>query len=265
MINFKALSKLSLTLLITLSASAFAEDKINWSGSYMGIKAGYSQYENKGTGAHSDDGFGQPNNLANIWNDVSKEKNNNKAFGGFEAGYNWQKDRLVYGLVADFSFINSTSHSSGTRSNSAEDSPLISGAELNANKYSFNRTDKMKWLSTVRGKVGYETNNLLPYVTGGIAFAKVKNLHQNVTCCPTLYENDIDSVLTGWTLGAGLTKKIKDNLSLTLEGLYTEFPDKKGSFGSTIPYQSSSRTGIQSPYKIDNNIMSVTLGLNYQF
>jgi outer membrane immunogenic protein len=263
--RFFTLQKLLLTTLVILSSSVFSDEKINWAGPYMGIKAGYSQYENKGTGAYSDDTFRQPNNLANIWNDVSKEKNNNKAFGGFEAGYNWQKDRLVYGLVADLSLINSTSHSSGTRSNLAEDSPLISGAELDAAKYSFNRTDKMKWLSTVRGKVGYETNNFLPYVTGGIAFAKVKNLHQNVTCCPTLYENDIDSVLTGWTLGAGLTKKIKDNLSLTLEGLYTEFPDKKGSFGSTIPWQSSSVTGIQSPYKIDNNIMSVTLGLNYQF
>jgi len=259
------IQKLVLIALLTLSASVFSDEKINWAGPYMGIKVGYSQYENKGSGEYSDDTFGQPNNLANIWNDVSKEKNNNKAFGGFEAGYNWQKDRLVYGLVADLSFINSTSHSSGTRSNSAEDSPLVSGEALTGTTYSFNRKDKMEWLSTVRGKIGYETNNFLPYVTGGIAFAKVKNLHQNVTCCPTLYENDINSVLTGWTLGAGLTKKIKENLSLTLEGLYTEFPDKKGSFGSTIPYLSGSITGIQSPYKIENNIMSVTLGLNYQF
>ena len=74
MINFKALSKLSLILLITLSVSAFADDKINWSGPYMGIKAGYSQYENKGSGEYSDDTFDTPNNLANIWNDVSKKK-----------------------------------------------------------------------------------------------------------------------------------------------------------------------------------------------
>lgn len=250
-------------ILTLIPLSVLAGD--NFSGPYIGIKAGYSKYENKSAGSYKSDEFNQPNNLANIWDDVSKDKNNNKSFGGLEAGYNWQKDKVVYGIVADFNFINSGSHSSGSRSNLSDNSPLISGDELNGSKYSFNRKDRMEFLSTVRGKIGYETNNFLPYITGGIAFSKVKNLHQNVTCCPTLYENDINSVLTGWTIGAGMTKKIKDNLSLTLEALYTEFPDKKGSFGNAIDYQGTPVTGTQSPYKVENNLMSVTLGLNYQF
>lgn len=254
---------ITISFLSLISLNTFSAE--NFNGPYLGIKTGYSKYENKSTGSYQDDTYRQPINLANIWNDVSKEKNNNKAFGGFEAGYNWQKDRVIYGLVADFSFINSSSHSSGTRSNSSDNSPLISGDELTGRKYSFNRADKMKWLSTIRGKIGYETNNFLPYLTAGIAFSKIKNLHQNVTCCPTLYENDINSVLTGWTIGAGMTKKIKDNLSLTLEGLYTEFPDQQGSFGNTIDYLGTPLNGIQSPYKVENNLMSLTLGLNYQF
>lgn len=148
-------------VLLMLTNTAWATD--DFSGPYVGIKAGYSEYKNKGSGSFVDDGFSQPNNLAHIWDDVSEEKSNDKAFAGLEAGYNWQKDKVVYGVAADFYFINSDSQSSGTRDNFTDNSPLISGTELTGNTYSFNRKDKMEWLSTIRGKIGYKINNLLPY------------------------------------------------------------------------------------------------------
>ncbi len=254
---------LSYVLLFAISLNTFSED--NFSGPYVGLKAGHGKYQNQGNGTYKDDGFGQPANLSNIWNDVSKENNTNKAFGAIEAGYNWQNEKIVYGLVFDFSFIDSSSDSSGTRSNFQDNSPLISGQQMTGNTYSFNRKDKMEWLSTFRGKLGYEVFEFLPYATAGVAFSKIKNLHQNVTCCPSLYENDVNSIQVGWSVGAGLSKKLNESLIITLEGLYTEFPDRKGSYGNAIDYNGNPLVAVRSPYKIENSLSSITLGINYQF
>jgi len=48
-ISFQILPKLLLILLITLSASVFADDKIYWSGPFMDVDAGYSWTQNFNT------------------------------------------------------------------------------------------------------------------------------------------------------------------------------------------------------------------------
>ena len=101
--------------------------------------------------------------------------------GGYQAGYNFQlPNNLVFGIEADVSF----------------GSTLQSPGELVPAP--FNTT--FDYSATARGRVGYAFGTLLPYVTGGVAWART---HIDI--------NDVDgSILSsrghmqlGWTAGAG--------------------------------------------------------------
>jgi outer membrane immunogenic protein len=68
------------------------------------------------------------------------------------------------------------------------------------------------WLTTVRGRVGYSVDRLLPYVTGGAAIGNVK-AHLG-----TLAEQSDGRV--GWTVGAGAEFAFFRNWSAKIEYLY---------------------------------------------
>lgn len=68
----------------------------------------------------------------------------------------------------------------------------------------FSNSD-LKYLGTVRGRLGYATGSLLPYVTGGLAVM-----------------NDDGSARAGWTLGAGLEYALTRNISIKGEYLYVD-------------------------------------------
>ena len=62
---------------------------------------------------------------------------------------------------------------------------------------------EQKYLGTVRGRIGYATDRLLPYITGGLAVM-----------------SDDGSARAGWTVGAGLEYAIAQNISVKGEYLY---------------------------------------------
>jgi outer membrane immunogenic protein len=115
-------------------------------------------------------------------------------FGG-TVGYNWQEDNFVYGVEGDWSWVGSkitTNHNIGT-----------GGLGVNI-------TNDVSWLATVRGRVGIVAaqNNLI-YLTGGLAFAHVKNGMGAgyTTICDCDSANSDTRV--GWTAGAGYERKLK--------------------------------------------------------
>jgi outer membrane immunogenic protein len=68
------------------------------------------------------------------------------------------------------------------------------------------------YLASIRGRLGYAFDRTLIYGTGGVAFLGWD-------------ENTFDETTTGWVAGAGVEHKLRDNLSLGLEGLYYSFDD----------------------------------------
>lgn len=73
--------------------------------------------------------------------------------------------------------------------------------------------DGTDYLATIRGRLGYAFGPTLVYATGGAAFIGFSdNVNGN--------NND-----TGWVAGGGIEHKIRDNVSVGLEGLYYGFDD----------------------------------------
>jgi outer membrane immunogenic protein len=127
---------------------------------------------------------------------------------GGTAGFNWQFGPWVFGLEgdADWSSVNN-----GTGCPAA-----ICDVSNN-------------WLSTVRGRVGYSVERLLPYVTAGAAIGDIK-----VT---TPGFSGVDATNLGWTVGGGIEFAFAGPWSAKIEYLYVDLGDTNcgAACGLTVP------------------------------
>ena len=88
--------------------------------------------------------------------------------------------------------------------------------------YTFDKLSvKNRLQGSLRGRVGYTFDKLLPYLTTGVSFADVRFRYTN--------ENgdtyDKNTAQTGWVLGGGLEYAILEQLSLRAEYLYSDYGD----------------------------------------
>lgn len=215
--------------LLTLSNVASAADVVteaptvyNWSGAYVGLHAGYAW----GRTEYSDGDDV-------IFGEVPELRDNPEGFlGGIQAGYNWQNGAIVYGIEGDLSFGNVDGHrllltSSGD-------------AEFD---------EEMRMLGTVRARVGYAFDNVLPYITGGFAAGnfKLEGAGSGDT-----------TTNVGWTIGTGVEVGLTEKLSLKAEYLYADLG--KEDFRIT-----NSPAGSPKSAAFDAEIHTARIGLNYRF
>lgn len=172
----------------------------SWRGFYIGVNGGY---------AFGDAGFVEPDGL----------------FGGGQAGFNMQFDRLVVGLEGD-----------------------IQGADINdTTRFSFagipgRASVDVDWFSTLRGRVGLAHDRTLFYATAGLAWADVD---QRVSLGGVTVSSD--DVETGYAVGGGIEHALGDQWSIKAEYLYVDLGD------------------IGGPTSSDLDFHTVRAGLNYKF
>jgi outer membrane immunogenic protein len=194
----------------------------DWSGFYAGVHAGYGWAKSE-----SDDLFAY---------DVEPEG----WLGGLQAGYNHQfANNVVIGVEADVSLAD------------LGDSRLFTDPIA-----STTAAAEIKATGTVRGRIGYAFDRVLPYVTAGIGWA-VQDVDYHQDFGFGLF-TDIDQTKThvGWTVGAGLEGALSDRWTAKVEYLYSDLGSEE-------------YTGTQNfgsfPADIDLSTQTVKIGLNYQF
>jgi outer membrane immunogenic protein len=148
----------------------------SWTGFYAGINGGY--------------GWGNSN-----WDGFATEPDVRGGMVGATAGYNWQTGALVFGAEGDIDWSNLR----GSFASLA----CPGGCETQNN-----------WLGTVRGRVGYAFDRIMPYATGGLAVGDIK---ANVTGLP-----GTSTTNAGWTAGGGIEAAIVGNVTAKLEYLYVD-------------------------------------------
>jgi outer membrane immunogenic protein len=99
------------------------------------------------------------------------------------------------------------------------------------------------WVASVRGRLGYAFGSTLVYGTGGVAFLNTDDA------------DPFDDTLTGWVAGAGVEHKLRDNLSLGLEGLYYSFEDDV----------SESADGLRATADLERDFWTVQARITYHF
>jgi high affinity Mn2+ porin len=191
----------------------------DWSGFYLGGHVGYSR------------GYGR-NTLFDP-NPTAASSSFGSLFGGLQFGYNYLLPSwLLLGIEGDISFPNY----------------LDDGIVASRSTPSSAVTEKLGFVSTVRGRAGYAFDHWLFYATGGLAWSQARFLEDSGL---TGNQDKVLRMRAGWALGAGAELAIAPGWTARLEYLYDRFGKTRGTFPSGAGYESTT---------VDLN--SLRLGLN---
>jgi outer membrane immunogenic protein len=206
----------------------------NWTGFYLGLNAGYAW------GSTSTD-----YSLASVANTTLNPKG---FIGGVQAGYNWQIDRLVFGIEGDIDW------------HSATDSTTFGFP----GGLDFTTTNaKQTWDGTIRGRVGFAPDNWLFYLTGGAAFAGFDHSYTEARPSVAGATRTISGATTktGWAAGGGVEYGMGP-WSLGAEYIYMGFGN------NTLSTGAQTLGGVAFPadsMSFKDHIQVARLKLNYRF
>jgi outer membrane immunogenic protein len=147
---------------------------------------------------------------------------------GGTAGYNWQTGNVVLGIEGDLDWSNLKGTATST---------------LCPNGCSTSDT----WLSTVRGRVGYSFDRIMPYVTGGLAVGDIR--------ASTPGFSGDSSTNAGWTVGGGVEFALPGNWTAKAEYLHVDL----GSFNC------GTSCGVLPNDNVSMHDNIVRAGINYRF
>lgn len=83
---------------------------------------------------------------------------------------------------------------------------------------------KIKHSGAIRGRVGYAADRFMPYIAGGVSFARYRFDAYEIGSGFEIFRET--KTLTGWNVGAGVEYAATDNLILRAEYRYSDFGRK---------------------------------------
>lgn len=221
---FGAAGAADLPVRMATKAAPLAPPPFSWTGFYVGGNVG-------GVWGHSV----QTVDIDTFGGVPADDSKFSGLIGGVQAGYNYQISNIVFGIEADYDWANAKKS-------------VVTLANFDTHNMAFSG------LGTVRGRVGLAYDRFLPYVTGGVAFARLQN--EIVDTGVPFGTVNRGSTATGWTAGGGLEYAFDNHWSAKAEYLYVKFPDKTVAL-STGGYN------FQFTFKDSEQIARV--GVNYKF
>ncbi len=275
----------------------------NWTGFYVGANIGYSW----GRSRHDWDFF-VPNFFTGNTTCAtltgggalcvagSESTSLRGAIGGLQAGYNWHSGNYLVGIETDFQF--SGQKGDGVFNGQTAAFATTGGVPIGAS-FSAAYTERLRWLGTLRGRVGYAADRWLIYATGGLAYGRVSidgsatstgvpslapipvpacagvgTLAPLVGICPLANLSD-STTKAGWTLGFGAEGALAGGWSWKLEYLHvdlgrvtTTFALIPGCFGGGASGAAACLVvGPGNTATISRRITDeiVRIGINYRF
>lgn len=213
----------AVSVLALSAGAAHAGDPAMWDGPYLGGNFGIGILD--GTLTITDLFFAGSNK-----SDLS---DTGVTFGG-QAGWNFLVDQFLLGIEGDFNFID-----------------LDDRASFFGGKRTISARVDYDWFATLRARAGMPMDNLLFYVTGGVAFMG-GDIKLTDSFIGPGGASDSDT-LVGWTIGGGVEWAFDEKWSAKAEYLYADFE----SHSVSVPFVSSARA--------NPNVHILRVGLNYHF
>lgn len=230
--KFKYLAPLCATLACAVSASAMAQSDtgaVDWTGPYVGGSFGLN-WQKKDNGEHLRfDTNGDGN-----YNDVVTTTTGANAFspgtcgGGARgatpaAGCNGDKDAIGWmghaGYDMQFGSIVAGVVAEGGK---AYIDDKVTEFSTTPAFYTMRRS--IDWNANLRARLGYTTpGGVMPYITGGLAYAKVKNNFTTSNSANSFTEDNRKENGWGWTMGGGVEAKVAQNFSIGARYLWTRY------------------------------------------
>jgi outer membrane immunogenic protein len=239
----------------------------DWTGFYIGANAGYSW----GRASTSNTFSITPSGLPSVPGPIASGNssfNMDGAIAGGQLGYNWQINRAVLGVEADFQW-------SGQKGSTTFVCPVpaiglftscnaLVAAGFDGFPPTVAITQSLEWFGTLRGRAGALVSpETLVYVTGGLAYGQIKTdgifTGYNVRTVMTSTFSQTN-VQVGWTAGVGLEQRIAGNWTGKIEYLYMDLGTINGS--AAEPRNFPPLALAYSSHVADNILR---IGLNYKF
>lgn len=225
----------------------------NWTGYYIGANAGYGWGDSDVSTTTSAGTYFAPSSVTAV-NAAGHGKVHPDGFvGGVQAGMNWQNGNLVLGGEVDFDAYDLSKSRTVTAIYPA----------FSPDTFTLGQSVKADWLLTLRPRVGVAMDNLLGYVTGGLAVTNLKNSNSfsdTLGLGAAEYASG-SKTKYGWTLGAGVEYALMDKWSAKLEYLYTDF----GSVSSSGTLTAAGPSAAPFSHSADLTSSTLRLGVNYKF
>lgn len=182
------LSSLGYASFVYLAPQAFAKD-VDWSGYYVGVSVGTGRSYGSSSLPGMDPGssdlyflnrtprfsaavpFAAVSNSGAFSSLQTFDVTRSRFAGGINAGRNWQWDQLVVGLELDGANLGGGEDERSWRTSDAFNGGSITGSGTRTLSAQFK--GKVNQLFSLRTRIGYATDNLLIFGTGGIALGNV--------------------------------------------------------------------------------------------
>jgi outer membrane immunogenic protein len=177
----------------------------------------------------------------------SNSANASSWMAGAQAGYNWQRGSLVYGLEADISGTGLKTGMNTILQNISNPLPTAS------------TVSSIDWYGTVRGRLGWAAGPVMVYGTGGLAYGRTglnSTLFDNANL--TSLNSQSTSVKTGWVAGFGVDYLWRPNLVLNLGYQYVDL-------GTTSLTASSPGGLLNQSVSARGQFQVVSVGLSWLF
>jgi outer membrane immunogenic protein len=196
--------------------------------------------------------------------------------GGGQVGYNWQLERVLFGLEADVQF-GSRGSQNGASATVTDSFPGVTAAGNITRTASANLSVERTWQSSFRGRLGYTWDRLLLYGTGGVSVTSV-NANASLTATTVLgpaltpiagitNPNGTSTTserrtLVGGTVGAGAEYALTDRVSIGGEYRYTFYGRQSVNFGSIPGNTFGNSAPLTGTYSLDAH--QGTIRLNFR-
>lgn len=223
----------------------------DWSGAYLGANIGY--------GWGGSEFYDGEYNVAPGFPPYSFDVDSDGLLGGVQAGYNWQRGKLLYGLEADFGYLN--------LDGSAYPPPDPTGMP-----YDTRGVIDGGWYAGLGARLGYAHDRTLFFVkAGGVytdaSFSVIDDCSSDFInppgCGPSTYHAS-KRLGFGYLLGAGIEHAINDRWSVKLDYSYMGFGKEKASAvvgGDPV----GGYFGQTKSVKADLSVHTVKAGINVHF
>jgi outer membrane immunogenic protein len=194
---------------------------MTWTGPYVGVAGGYGW----GTTRQTD-----------VTPFNSGDYSISGAILGATLGYNWQAGGFVFGVETDLSWASIDGSTTG----------------IGGGCFGNHCASEIQALGTVRGRLGVAWGNWLPFIAGGLAYAR---LHGEEG--PPLGGSD-EKWVAGWTIGGGVEAMLAPRWSAKAEYLYVDL-------GTHGVFTDALGGGARATENLDTFAHVVRVGLNYHF
>jgi outer membrane immunogenic protein len=228
------IAPLGATLALAFAMPAGAQDGagVDWSGPYIGGSFGYN-WQKKDGGEH----LRFDTNADGDYNDIVRSGNGTTGPNAFSpgtcgggargatpaAGCNGDKDAIGWmGHVGYDRQFGSIVAGVVAEAGQAYIDDKVSEYSTTPAFYTMRRS--IDWNANLRARLGYTTpGGIMPYITGGLSYAKVKNNFTTSNTANSFTSVDSKEDAWGWNMGGGIEAKVSDNFSIGARYLWTRY------------------------------------------